>query len=312
MSHESVIETINAEMKEADSETLRLLLESLRRMRQKLPTLSARGTEALSRSSKQKVAPPRKLEFIGENLPFEAIEKLSIKERGALQRSLKEQNKAWLHEKFTALNALWVMVMDGQIRASGKNLKNYPQPEQIMEICRNTGKYPFIFICDDRMAIEESSSIWHRVDADDYYPTVPLILRSDFGTTALVADFDTGSPCSFVSYDLLLAAQVVQRRSGEYVENSIHLGKEYQCFAKVVQGEVAAVSGKAQAFATTVYCVEDWQNSPFVRINPNRIALIGRNLPSELQLDILLQFGKRRTEIVTPTSSRQKKKRKRT
>lgn len=99
------------------------------------------------------------IEFIGENLPFETIEKLSIKERGALQRSLKEQNKAWLREKFTTLNALWVMVLDGQVKAWGKNMKDYPQPEQIMETCQSTGKYPFIFINDDRMAIEESASV---------------------------------------------------------------------------------------------------------------------------------------------------------
>jgi hypothetical protein len=69
----------------------------------------------------------------------------------------KEQNNEWLREKFANLKALWIMVVDGQIKAWEKIMKDYPQPEQIMEICRNTGKYPFIFIDDDRMAIEESA-----------------------------------------------------------------------------------------------------------------------------------------------------------
>lgn len=311
MSHESMLATINTELKKADTETLGLLLEVLRKSKQGLSKPLKKLPDAMPQSLDKKAALPRQLEFIGENLPFEIIEKLSVKERGALQRSLKEQNKEWLREKFAALNALWVMVMNGQVRAWGKSMKDYPQPEQIMEICRSTGKYPFIFITDDRMAIEESASVWHRLEADDYYPTVPVTLRSDSGTATLVADFDTGSPFSFVSYDLLLDAQVVKRRSEEYVENSIHLGESYQCVAKTIYAEIAAVPGKARSFATTIYCVDDWQGSPFVKINSSRTALIGRNLPLDLELNILLQFGMRRTEIMTPALKRQKGKRRR-
>jgi hypothetical protein len=65
------------------------------------------------------------------------------------------------------------MVIDGQVQAWGKTMKDYPQPKQIMEICRKTGKYPFIFIDDDRMAIEESASVWHGLDADDFYQNQP-------------------------------------------------------------------------------------------------------------------------------------------
>jgi hypothetical protein len=259
MSHESMIATINSELKGADAETLGLLLEVLRKSKLSSSKPPQKLSDAMPHSSNQKTALSQQLKFTGENLPFEAIEKLSIKERGALQRSLKEQNKEWLRENFAALNALWVMVLDGQVKAWGKTMKDYPQPEQIMEVCQNTDKYPFIFIDDDRMAIEEVSSVWHKLDADDYYPTVPIILKSDSGTANLVADFDTGSPFSFESYDLLLDAQVVQRRSGEYVEDAIHLGEPYQCVAKIVYVEMSAVPKKTRTFATTVYCVDDWR-----------------------------------------------------
>jgi hypothetical protein len=191
-----MIATINSELKGADAETLGLLLDVLQKFKQGFSKPLQKPAGAMPHSANQKTALPQRLKFIGENLPFEAIEKLSIKERGALQRSLKEQNKAWLREKFAALNALWVMVLDGQVKAWGKTMKDYPQPEQIMEICRSTGKYPFIFIADDRMAIEESTSAWHRLEAGDYYPTVPVTLKSDSGTANLAADFDTGLPIS--------------------------------------------------------------------------------------------------------------------
>jgi hypothetical protein len=203
------------------------------------------------------------------------------------------------------------MVVDGQIKSWGKKKKDYPQAEQIMEIGQSTGKYPFIFINDDRMAIEESSSGWHRLDVDDYYPTIPLTLRSDSGAAKLVADFDTGSPFSFVNYDLLLAEKVVQRRPAEYVENAIHLGKQYQCVSKIVKTEFETISGKVRSFDTAVYCVEDWANSPFVKINPSRTALIGRDLPFEAKLSFGLHFERQRTEIMPTASKQQKGKRRR-
>jgi hypothetical protein len=185
MSQEAIVAKIKDALTEADSETLDLLLETLQKSKKKRLMPSEKFTSILSGSFNRKTPPRQTLEFIGENLPFEEIEKLSIKERGELQRRLKEQNKEWLHEKFTTLNALWLMVIDGKVQSWGKNQKDYPQPEQIMEISQRTGKYPFIFINDDRMAIEESSSSWHKLDADDYYPTIPLRLRSNSGAAFL-------------------------------------------------------------------------------------------------------------------------------
>jgi hypothetical protein len=43
----------------------------------------------------------------------------------------------------------------------------------------------------------------------------------------------------------------------------------------------------------------DWHISPFIKINPNRLALIGRDILLELQPKVLLDFAKRQTEIVT-------------
>ncbi|MCI0695949.1 hypothetical protein L0337_28615 [candidate division KSB1 bacterium] len=98
------------------------------------------------------------LKFVGENPSPEAYRKLSFDERGALSEQLKEQNEQWLAEKFAALKAAWLMVIDGEIIASGDHLKTYPQREQISEILSRYGKQPFIFINDFLLAIEES---WH-------------------------------------------------------------------------------------------------------------------------------------------------------
>ena len=75
-----------------------------------------------------------------------------------------------LQEKFATLNAAWLVVVDGKVIASGKSLKDEPMPPQILEICHRTGKFPFVFINDTFLAIEESASSWHATnDPDDFY-----------------------------------------------------------------------------------------------------------------------------------------------
>ena len=258
MSHESMIATIEAELKGANIETLGLLLDALRQSKMKRSMFAEEASSFPSNTLEKRTADSPTSEFIGENLKVDDVQRLSVQERGELQRRLKEQNHAWLRKRFASLNAFWIMVVDGQVKSWGRSKKDYPHVEQIMEVCESTGKYPFIFINDDRLAIEESSSSWYSVDVDDFYPTIPLTLQSDSGATTLIADFDTGSPFSFVNYDLLLAEKVVKRRVVDYVENAIHLGKQYQCVSKIVTVEFEIKSGETRAFDTAIYCVEDW------------------------------------------------------
>jgi hypothetical protein len=305
MSTIAIIETIKTELVEANPDTLAHLLEILRTSKQKdfLPP----KTTTLS-PHPQRAVPAQSSRFLGENLPYEKIEKMSIKERGAMQRRLKEQNREWLQEKFTSLNALWLMIVDGEIIAWGATKKDYPKPTRIMEICQQTGKYPFIFIKDSAMAIEESSSVWNRVDANDFYPTIPLSLNSDSGSATLIADFDTGAASSFVNYDFLLAHKVVQRNTGEYIQDSVHLSQAYECISKDLTVTMTAISGEVITVETELYCVEDWARSPFVKINPKRLALIGRDLLLELKLCALLNFDRRQTQIMLSPPKRGRKK----
>jgi len=145
MSDEVILETIKAELDAADAATLRSIWQNLREAKQKVQ-ISA------------EVAHKRTLQFIGENHPFDPDRQLSLKERAANKLRLKNQNRDWLLQKFKALRAAWFMVIDGQITASGKALSDYPTPEQLLEVCHRTGKFPFLFINEEVMAIEESNS----------------------------------------------------------------------------------------------------------------------------------------------------------
>ena len=118
------------------------------------------------------------LKFAGENPSPEAYRKLSFDERGELSEQLKEKNHQWLAEKFDALKAAWLMVVNGEIIASGDTLKTYPQREQISEILSHYGKQPFVFINDLLLAIEES---WHS----EVFVVHCLFIASRNGTKVL-------------------------------------------------------------------------------------------------------------------------------
>ncbi len=98
------------------------------------------------------------MKFVGENLLPEEYERLSFDERGILQWRLKQQNRAWLQKQFAKLGAAWLVVVDGKVIASEKTLENKPMSPQILQICRRTGKFPFMFVNDKFVVIEENAS----------------------------------------------------------------------------------------------------------------------------------------------------------
>jgi hypothetical protein len=200
MNHEPLLETIKAGLEEADIATLKSVLETLSEAKQKYSTQPRpSGVDGLrSQLANTPTTPGRPLEFIGKNPPFDPNQNRTFEERAALKHRLKAQNHDWLSQKFKDLQAAWLMVVDGEIIASGGTLADYPEPEQILEVCHHTGKFPFLFINEDVLAIEESGSAWHStINPDDAYPAVPLTFRSGDAAVAVLADFDTGANSIF-------------------------------------------------------------------------------------------------------------------
>ncbi len=248
MSHESMIENIKANLDHVDPAALQSIWEIVNQSKPK-PVLSPKST---GRSTFRRAAAEEKpAKFVGENLTLDEYERLSPKERGMLQRRLKEQNHLWLKNKFSELKAAWLVVVDGEVIDWGKSLKNLPLAKQNVEVSHHTGKFPFVFINDDLMAIEESKSAWHA----------------------------TNDP-------------------GDYYEISRHLNQPYHGVAKSLRFQLSSKAGEAFAFETMIYCVPDWHISPFVKINPDRVALVGRDLLLTLKPKVLLDFERRRTEIL--------------
>ena len=143
MSHESMIENIKANLDHVDPAALQSIWEIVNQSKSK-SVLSSKST---GRSTFQRAASEeRSAKFIGKNFTLDEYERLSPKERGMLQRRLKEQNHLWLKNKFSELKAAWLMVIDGEVIDWGKSLKNLPLARQNVDVFQRTGKFPFVFI----------------------------------------------------------------------------------------------------------------------------------------------------------------------
>jgi hypothetical protein len=306
MTHEIMLEDLKAELDHLDPAVLRSIREIINQAKRPLPDrLKARQSSDMPLIDIEEPLP-----FAGENLTLEEHEQLSLEERAKLKRRLKEQNYPWLHEKFSELDAAWLVVVDGQVIASGKSLKDKPRQPQVLEICRRIGKFPFVFVNDDYITIEENTSSWHATrQPGDFYPNLPVTFRSASDVAEIIGDFDTGASHTFADYDFLAANNLIRPEAGDDFETHRHLNRSFDYIDKFVRIELSSRSGKSLVLDTWIACVLDWRRSPFVVPNPNRIALVGRDIMLELKPNLRLDFDARQTEILAaakPRRTRQK------
>lgn len=163
-----------------------------------------------------------KPQFKNCNISVTAYEALSDDEKLKFLDGAENENAEWVKEKFETLHAAWMMVVDGEVAASGESMDSYPNDEDFAQLCQKFGKYPFVFFNPLILAIEEPGGAWHPtvLATVDFYP----------------------------------------------IEKNI-------------------------------FCVLNWMNSPFVQINPNRSALIGRGPLLDLRPKVELDFDNRQTEV---------------
>lgn len=96
---------------------------------------------------------------------------------------------------------------------------------------------------------------------------------------------------------------MIQPELEDAYETSRHLDQAFDYVTKIFRFKLASNSNETHTIEVKIYCVFDWRLSPFVNINPNRIALIGRDVLLELKPKVLLDFEERQTGIVATAKS---------
>jgi len=137
---QTLVQEIATKVKIADESTISAVLELLVEHGCELP-------EHLEESP----------EFEGENPTLSEYEKLSLHQQCELQDAAANRNKSWIKQKYSELNATWLFVIDRDVVAYGSDLSSYPEDEFIDSMCQRTGKFPFVFIDERELLIEEGS-----------------------------------------------------------------------------------------------------------------------------------------------------------
>ncbi len=112
-----------------------------------------------------------------------------------------------------------------------------------------------------------------------------------------MADFDTGSAATFADFDELERRGIVQLLPSDFIHYRSHLGRTFRCVDKVMEVGLIADDGTERSAPHSVLCVFDWHLSPFVAVNPNRVALVGRDICLRLQPKVTLDFANLTTSL---------------
>lgn len=243
-------------------------------------------------TTRQPPLPP----FEGSNPSWEEMTRLSLEERSRIMQELEECNKAWLEAKCQDLGAMWLLVVDGQILRWGASLASFVTDEEKAEIGERTGKFPLYYEADWSLMIEEIN--WHPTNyPGDAYPTLAIQFASSSAVADTVAGFDTGGMETYADAAPLQARGVVTVGVGDVERSAVHLGSPYRYLPKPIEVRLLAADGRQRAALRTVRCVLDWHNSPFVIINLNRVALVGRLTCLDLQPIVCLDFAQQQTTV---------------
>jgi hypothetical protein len=93
------------------------------------------------------------------------------------------------------------------------------------------------------------------------------------------------------------ARGIVQLLPSDVIRQLSHLGQVFQFFVRTIHLGLLADDGSERIARLRVLCVFNWQQSPFVAVNPNRVALVGRDICLRLQPKITLDFANLTTSL---------------
>ena len=236
-------------------------------------------------------------DFKSENVSLDEYESWSDDQQLRYLTEAKKTNAKWIETRLQDLGAMWLMVCDGKVITHGPTLQTFPHEEEFDELCEKIGKFPFVIFSPRLFFIEETVP-WHSTKmSGDAYPTIRFNLKTDGAETELEADFDTGALDTYFDLDLLMQRGVVKAKKRKIYDESSHLGKNYKYIAKSIRLELKDKNGQHRQIQILAARVKNWNSSPFVAINPNRTALVGRDTMLQLQPVVLLDFANRQTEV---------------
>lgn len=226
-------------------------------------------------------------------------ENITLKDYLTSPRSFQEEvethwkkHSFWITSELKGKEALWGVACNLTIVASGADLLDFPDEEELIEIGEKYNRIPFAYTIP--IAPETIPMKWNRTtinkNVDDFYPALKIKLNNRI----LSGDFDTGAFQSFIS------SEFVQRGIFNSIQDTRwndHLAKSYEYYTKKIPIEIEDVNGKKLVKKISVSVVKNWEETSFVSFNKNRKALLGRDILRAFELKIYLDSKNRVTYV---------------
>lgn len=234
------------------------------------------------------------LTFRTPNLTLEKYAALSNEEKIRLYSETYEANREWVERELQRHGAVWIAVIDGRVVASS-SLKDIPDGRRIRQLGAGSGKQAFVFLDQSQFVIEETVG-WNSTRRGDAYPAVPLTVAHESGapSISLVADFDTGSTDTYLPLEDSVVQGIVEHDPSVPAVPYAHAKGTLKCVSHYV---LATLETSSPLKGFYVLFVMDWQSSPMVQVNPQRAALVGRDLPAAMGSKMELDFEARTTTV---------------
>ncbi|MBC8235413.1 hypothetical protein H8E77_38190 [bacterium] len=257
-------------------------------------------------------------------MTFEEYLVLPIERRHSLALELQKRNWHSIQSELIRRNAQWMLVCGGSVFEYSSNWKELPTDEKIKKIGHQQNKVPLVFVRNP--LVEETA--WSPLPADDWYPTIPVYFgraqwddeqlvqqginsfsflfdqtfsfrkRKSLNGLFIISDFDTGAPFIFADNNQLIQEQILD---WELVHNPFlgsHLGNAYAFFITELRVGVADEVGNVKSAPMQCRCVMNWASSPLRHVNPQRQALVGRNLLLILAFQVNLNGANLSTRLL--------------
>jgi hypothetical protein len=90
---------------------------------------------------------------------------------------------------------------------------------------------------------------------------------------------------------------IIRITEADAIYEAWHLGQPFEYAIKNLRLGLTATGEQVRETQMFAVCVLNWRQSPFVAINPNRTALVGRDLCLALQPIVTLNFADRTTNL---------------
>jgi CheY-like chemotaxis protein len=208
------------------------------------------------------------------------------------------RRRAWEIKRGWFLNGVqengweWVVVCGNDVVKTSLSGTPFPTEEELFECAKLRDQVPFLFVRPP--VIEEvgwsPTTRRHLNGLQDYYPTIDCHVQPQNGPLQRIeCDLDTGASVSCISADIITVSNL------DPLQNSEHLAQEYWFTVKWLRFVLSDETNQQHTVNFPAYVILDWSTGPFVKINPQRQMLAGRDLINSLNLRIVLDPARQRT-----------------